>query len=103
MKTFYDSFFQFPVRERQSIAKNAGMSLPYLLKHIYVNKKKPRFHLHNAVSLDRSSGGVLRFWEHTEGNVDWQYVLDRLRGHEAAGGFSVAKSNTKAVDTNTQT
>lgn len=101
MKTFYDAFFQFPVRERQRIAKNAGMSLPYLLKHIYVNKKKPRFHLHNAVSLDRASGGVLRFWEHTEGDVDWQYVLDRLREAKRKGGFSATSGNTKRVDINT--
>lgn len=99
--SFYDSFFQFPVKERQKIASKAGLSLAYLLKHIYVNKKNPRFHLHNAVSLDRASGGILKFWEHTEGEIDWPYVLERLREAKRKGEFSSPVINTNTVDVNT--
>lgn len=77
---FYDQFFRnFMPSERKQIAERAGLSLPYILKHCYVNDKEPKFHFHNAVALDKASSGVLRFWEHTEGDVDWDFVLTRLR------------------------
>jgi hypothetical protein len=98
--TFYDKFFQFPVSERGEIARRAGMSLPYILKHIYVNNKEPRFHLHNAVALDKASGGLLHFWEHTQGDVDWDYVFSRLKEAKRSGkltpkkGLPVLEDNT---------
>ena len=61
------------------------MSLGYILKHTYVNNRDPKFHLHNAVALDKASGGALPFWQFTEGNLDWKYVLDRLKHAKRLG------------------
>lgn len=103
MKSFYDSFFSFSVSERSQIAKRSGLSLAYLLKHIYVNRKSPKFHLHNAVNLDRASGGALPFYQHTKGDVDWPYVLDRLREAKRRGDFVSSANNTKEVANDTLT
>jgi hypothetical protein len=99
--TFYDRFFSFSPRERGEIAVRAGLSLQYLLKHIYVSRRAPRFHLHNAVALDRASSGALPFYEFTHGSVDWAYVHDRLREAAAAGQLRSHSDNTSEVDGNT--
>ena len=101
--TFYNQFFQFPPRERSRIADKAGMSLAYLLKHIYVNKHSPKFHLHNAVALDKASGGVLKFIDHTEGQVDWEYVLQRLKEAKRQGQLTPKVADTKSAEINKDT
>jgi len=96
--TFYDHFFgSFMPSERKQIASRAGLSLPYILKHCYVNKKSPKFHFHNAVALDKASGGVLRFWDNAEGDVDWDYVLMRLREAKRSGALSPSATGNTAV------
>ncbi len=85
MATFYDQFMQFSVAERQQIATDAGLSLGYIQKHTYTSQHTPKFHLHNAVAMDIASEGALPFWEHTEGEVDWDYVLRRLRQAKRKG------------------
>lgn len=83
--SFYEAFFRLPIQERKRIADQSGMSLGYILKHTYVSERNPRFHLHNAVALDKASGGVLPFYNFTEGSVDWSYVLDRLKHAKRLG------------------
>lgn len=83
--TFYDQLMQFTTPERQSIANRAGLSLGYLLKHTYVSGRTPKFHFHNAVGMDASSKGVIPFWEHTEGTVNWGYALERLKHAKRRG------------------
>ena len=83
--SFYDSFFRLPIPERRRVAEASGLSLGYILKHTYVNKRDPKFHLHNAVALDKASGGALPFWKFTEGDLDWRYVLDRLKHAKRLG------------------
>jgi len=96
--TFYDHFFgSFMPSERKQIASRAGLSLPYILKHCYVNNKAPKFHFHNAVALDKASGGVLRFWDNSEGNVDWEYVLARLREARRNGALTPSETGNTAV------
>jgi hypothetical protein len=77
--SFYEQFFSEPMPERQRIAEQAGMSLQYVQKHTYVQGRNPKFHFHNAVGLDRASNGKLRFIDMTEGDIDWAYVLERLK------------------------
>jgi hypothetical protein len=86
--SFYESFFRLPPSERKRIASQSGMSLGYILKHTYVSQRDPRFHLHNAVSLDKASGGVLPFWKFTEGDLDWSYILDRLKHAKRLGDLT---------------
>lgn len=89
--TFKDKFFAFPVAKRAEIAQAAQLSLPYIHKHTYVCEGDPKFHFHNAVALDKASEGVLPFWEHTHGKVDWLHVLDRLRQAKRQGRLFPAK------------
>lgn len=99
--TFYDQFFgSFLPSERRQIASRAGMSLPYLLKHCYVNDGVPKFHFHNAVALDKASNGVLKFWDHAEGDVDWDFVLHRLREAKRMGLLKPSKTGNTAVKRN---
>ncbi len=82
MITFYDTFLCYPVAERQRIATEAGMSLPYILKHTYSHQGRPKFRFQNAVELDKASKGQLPFIQLTEGAVDWDYVRRALnRAH----------------------
>jgi hypothetical protein len=74
--TFYDTFMAYPVAERQRIADESGLSLGYIQKHTYVS------------SHDLASSGVLQFWEHTEGAVDWRYVRARLKQAKRQGLFA---------------
>lgn len=83
--SFYEEFFKLPITERQRIADESGMSLGYILKHTYVSDRNPRFHMHNAVALDKASGGVLPFYRFTEGDVDWSYILERLKHAKRRG------------------
>ncbi len=83
--TFYDQLMSFQVTERQAIANGAGLSLGYIHKHTYVSDRAPKFHFHNAVAMDASSKGVIPFIEHTEGDVDWGFVLKRLRSARRRG------------------
>lgn len=83
--TFYEVFMRYPVKERQRIADAAGLSLGYILKHTYVSGRQPKFHFANAVAMDKASGGVLSFLEHSEGEVDWEYVLQRLKQAKRQG------------------
>ncbi len=85
--TFYDQLMQFSIPEREEIARGAGLSLGYVLKHTYVSERAPKFHFHNAVAMDASSKGVVPFWEHTEGAVDWGYVLERLKQAKRRGAI----------------
>lgn len=85
MTSFYDQFFAEPMAERQRIAEAAGLSLAYILKHTYVQHREPRFHFHNAIGLDRASNGKLCFLDTTEGDVDWPYVLRRLKELQRTG------------------
>jgi hypothetical protein len=97
--SFYEQFFgNFMPSERKQIADRAGLSLPYILKHCYVNDKQPKFHFHNAVALDKASNGVLRFWEHSEGDVDWEFVLIRLREAKRNGLLGSQKNAQKPAD-----
>jgi hypothetical protein len=86
--TFYDTFMAYPVAERQRIADESGLSLGYIQKHTYVSSHEPKFHFDNAVRLDLASSGVLQFWEHTEGAVDWRYVRARLKQAKRQGLFA---------------
>jgi hypothetical protein len=88
---FYEAFFRLPIPERKRIADDSGMSLKYILKHIYVNERDPKFHMHNAVALDKASGGALPFYKYTEGGVDWSYVLDRLKHAKRLGELNPPK------------
>ena len=82
---FYDQLMQFAIPEREVIVQGAGLSLGYVHKHMYVSQGAPKFHFHNAVGMDRSSSGAIPFLEHTEGEVDWAYVLRRLRAARRLG------------------
>lgn len=79
--TFYERFFKMPMAERQRVAKDSKLSLPYILKQVYMKKRNPVFRFHNAVALDRASKGELPFYQFAEGSqeVDWEYVAKRLR------------------------
>ena len=83
--TFYDQLMQFSPADRHEIANGAGLSLGYVLKHTYVSAREPKFHFHNAVAMDAASKGALPFIEHTEGNIDWDFVLRRLRAARRRG------------------
>lgn len=74
MPTFYETFMDFPVAERQRIADEAGLSLPYIAKHMYVSGRDPKFHFANAVAMDKASNGSLSFLMTTEGVIDWGHV-----------------------------
>lgn len=88
MSSFYDQFMGLSVSERERIAEQAGLSLAYILKHIYVSERNPKFHFHNAAAMDVASGGVLPFIQHTTHSnaIPWEYVrtsLNRQRKHGA--------------------
>jgi hypothetical protein len=88
---FYDQFFAEPMAERQRIAQAAGLSLAYIHKHTYVQQREPKFHFHNAVGLDRASNGKLCVIDMTEGDIDWTYVLQRLKELQKDGRIAKAK------------
>lgn len=85
MTKFYDAFQDFTVEERRQIAQACGTTLGYLSKHMYTSGREPKFRFHNAVNLERASAGALPFWQHTEGDVDWTYVLRRLQRAKRRG------------------
>jgi hypothetical protein len=85
--SFYQQLMQFSIPERQAIVDGAGLSLGYVHKHMYVSDGSPLFHFHNAVAMDQSSRGAIPFIEHTEGNVDWGFVLKRLRSARRRGAI----------------
>jgi hypothetical protein len=95
--TFYDKFFAHPMTERKRIAEAAGLSLAYIQKHTYVQARQPRFHFHSAVGLDRASNGSLCFVDLTEGEVDWAYVLERLKMLQKQG--VIPRSRVKLLPT----
>lgn len=100
--SFYEAFFRLPPPERQRVANEAGMSLGYILKHTYSSERDPKFHMHNAVALDRASKGALPFYKFTEGGVDWKYVLDRLKHAKRLGDLEPTTgeaNDTGSVDT----
>ena len=88
MSTFQDNFMGLDVTERQGIAHEAGLSLAYLHKHMYVHDGEPKFQFDNAVHLDAASSGLLPFWEITEGTVDWGFVRRRLNAAHRKGELS---------------
>lgn len=98
---FSQRFFKYKTSEREQIAKSAGLSLPYLMKHIYVSGRDPRFHFHNAVALDKASDGELKFWQSTEGTVDWEYVMARLAYAKIKGELPTPDAK-KDLESNTQ-
>jgi hypothetical protein len=85
MSTFHVLFWAMSIAERQRIAREAGLSLPYLYKHTYVSNRDPKFHLCNAVALDKASGGRLPLYDLTAGDVDWRHVLRRLQSAKRKG------------------
>ena len=83
MTTFHEQFMGLSAPERGRIVLAAGLSLGYVKKHIYASQYAPVFHFHNAVAMDKASGGVLPFIQHTTqtDEIDWAYVrrsLNRL-------------------------
>jgi hypothetical protein len=92
MSTFYEQFFAEPMAERQRIAEAAGLSLAYIHKHTYTQARAPKFHFHNAVGLDRASNGKLCLLDTTEGEIDWTYVLQRLKELQKIGRIGKARA-----------
>lgn len=88
--SFYEAFFRLPLAERKRIAAEAKMSLRYILKHTYVSERNPVFKLQNAVALDKASGGGIPFYKYAEGDIDWGYVLDRLKHAKRIGELKAA-------------
>ena len=85
MGTFYDQWMQYSVAERERIAHEAGLTRGYIQKHLYASQREPKFHLHNAVAMDQASRGTIPFYQHTEGEIDWSYVLKRLKQAKRLG------------------
>lgn len=91
MSTFYDVFFSESMPERLRIAQAAGLSLPYIQKHTYTNEREPKFHFHNAVKMDWASNGKLCLIDITEGEIDWAFVLQRLKALQKDGRIGKTK------------
>lgn len=94
---FYETFFAMPVPERQRIADDCGLSLPYILKQTYTKNRSPVFRFANAVALDKASGGRLQLIDICENSerIDWDYVERRLRSARRAG--RIVKRSKKAA------
>ena len=78
------------VADRTRIAQEAGLSLGYVQKHMYVSQHRPVFRFHNAVAMDKASNGALPFRQHTEtlhafDHIDWAYVRRSLNRDYANG------------------
>jgi len=98
--SFYERFFKMSVPERQRVADASRLSLPYILKQVYMKGRNPVFRFHNAVALDRASKGELPFYMFSEcsKDVDWEYVAKRLRQARRKGALKpqAAKETTNA-------
>ena len=89
MSSFYEQFMGLSVGERERIASEAGLSLAYILKHIYVSERNPKFHFHNAVEIDLASGGALPFMQHTThaDTLPWGYIRRTLNRQRKQGAI----------------
>jgi hypothetical protein len=79
--TFYKAFFALPRAVRRKITTDAGLSLEYVLKQMYVREGAPTFRFHNALALDKASAGTIDVWQHGEGveGMDLHYLAATIK------------------------